>query len=263
MTLPVAQIVRATYETIGQHGRRFLFIAFVLAMILLGLAELVWAFAIEATDDLAVLSLIDSLAWILFAPLVTAATEIHWFRILLLREQHRGSAYVRLGMRELRYAAVSFVVWASVSCPYLLAYQPLIQPRFVSEASFAMPLLIYAGATIASIALSIVMAVWLSPLLAAIAVDREHQGPVAIVRLARGHRLRFALVFLLGYEVLKIPTVPLELLVGDSLYGFGFWSIIYATYSMWLLFCYVAVVAEVYWVLDSGRQVRELGAVFD
>jgi len=263
MKLPVGQTVRAAYATIGQHGRRFLVIAFILTIILLSMTGVVSALAVKATDDPAMLSLIDGLAWILIAPLVTAATEIHWLRIFIIREEHSGSAYFRFRLRELRYAAVSFVIWASVTCPYLLAYQSLFQPSFISEASQGVLLLIYAAATIASIAVSTLLAAWLSPLLAAIAVDGERQSAAAIVQLTRGHRLRIGLVFLLGYEVLKIPTIPFELLVGEALDGFGLWNIIHVTYSMWLLFCYVTVTAEVYWELDSGQQVRDLGLVFD
>lgn len=263
MKFPVGQIIRASYETIGQHGRRFLVVAFILAIILLSLTELVWTFAVDATDDLALLSLVDGFSWTLIAPFVTAPVEVHWLRILLLREEHRASDYFRFRLRELRYASVSLLTWVCVAVPYLLASEPLIQPSFLADASQSMPLVIYGGTAVASIALSTLLAAWLSPVLAAIAVDRGRQRAPGIFRVTRGHRVHIGLVFLFSYEVLKIPMVPFELLFGDSLYGFGFLNIVYLTYTAWLLFCYVAVTAEVYWELDSDRQVRDLGSVFD
>jgi hypothetical protein len=266
MKLPIRQIAHAAYETIGRHGRQFLIIAIPLAIASLALTELISALLVAMIDPGASRALLSTIVSIFIFAVVPAAAEVHWFRILLLGERHEPRAYFRIGRRELRYAVVSIVIGALVAAPFLtaeLASTYLTSDGAGDETSPTFAVQVYAAHTSASVIVSTIIAAWLSPLLAAIAVDREDQSLAAVARLTRRNRIQIGIIFLICFEPLKIVIVTTELYWAGSLDGFGFWSVVYVTYVVWTTFCYVAVAAEIYWELERGKAFQTLGAVFD
>lgn len=266
MKLPVRQVIRAAYETIGQNSRPFLVISVVYAVITI-IATKAASMAIAAVtggkwDPI----LVDNIVWMVLPAIPIACVEVHWFRVLLLGETHNPRAYFRVRGRELRYAGVIILLSTLLTVPLFTANY--FQQRLILNAPSIDELVgilyqLYAAQTLASIAISTLFAACLSPWLAVIAVDGDAQGIAAILRLTRGHRLRIGIIFLLAFEPLKLVLIAMELSVGEAIGGLNGWGIAYTAYVTWLSLCYLAITAEIYWELEDGQVLRNLGAVFD
>jgi hypothetical protein len=266
MKLTIGHIIRAAYETVGQNRRLFLVMAAVFAVIASIAVKAASAIITALAGGRFDLAWVDSVVWIVLSAVLTAGFEVHWLRVLLLGEAHDRRAYFRLRGRELRYAALGMLLSALVAGPYHAGdylQQHLTSGETSIENLMTIAYQFYVVETIASIVVSALLASVFAPWLAAIAVGRSPQGIAEILHLTRGNRLRIATIFLLGFEPLKLVLIVMELSAGGAIGGLNLWGIIYSACLTWILFCYLAISAEIYWELDHAHAIRNLRAVFD
>jgi hypothetical protein len=263
--LSVRQTLVAAYRLLAARALPFGLIVLVLASVCEGCTYLAQRLIGDQTPA-SVASLVTNggnLLGQILTELMSIVVGVVWFRIILLGEPHRGRAYLRFGIRELRYLGVDVLFGIIVSAPLMIgggivvyAALPHLGEDLDWLYSYLVPLA--AGAALWSAA----CAAWLGLAFPAIATDAAGGSIGVSLQISRGQWLPLFVAFLVGAYGWSVVPLAVLYAVPDGAADAGIIEFLTVALSYLPRLGFLAVSAVAYGLLQQQSSTA-VAATFD